>query len=198
MIDKDYDRIFAKLKKNSIGVSKRVKNKRIKIKASLKRGVATFLSIMTVASMAGCGLLKQYDPEKHKTSKSWNITDTWNGYTYDEINNYEEARLDKVLSDYNMTDYTKNGYKRSYNYTAKDYMNVVELDETYMHGFYHMTDSYTVNQFCISQGYKNFEDYLGKNGYTNSDGKTDINKWIADDLEIMSKMMDSREVGKTK
>ena len=198
-MEKDYKNIFEKMKAKSIGTNKRVKNKKIKIKARLKKPLAGLMAVIALASVIGCGALKQHDPGKrNQTSYSWKSDDTWSGYTYNQINAFEEERLDKVLNSYNMTDYTKDGYKRSYNYTAKDYMKVTELDETYIHGFYHMTDSYTVEQFCISQGYQNLNDYLVKSGYTDSEGKEDINKWIADDLEQMGKMMASREVGKSK
>jgi len=197
---KDYKSIFEKLKQKSIGKDKRVRNKRTKIKATLKKSVAVLVSVMSAATIVGCNLSnkKSNNSSKNETKIVQTVDKEWNGYTYYEITNYECNRLDETLSINGLTDYELNGGNRVYNYTANDYSKVHELNESYVRSFYLMTDSNTVDQFCISQGYQNFSDYMMKNGYTNSDGSNNISDWYENDLEVMSKIMESREVGKTK
>ncbi len=194
---KDYKNIFEKMKAKSIGINKRVKNKRIKIKATLKRSIATFLTILAASSMVGCNV-KNNEKNSTKSSTSYSMDKEWNGYTYDEITNYELKRLDETLSSNGLTEYEMKGGNRVYNYTAQDYGKVPEFNDSYVRSFYIMTDSNTVDQFCMSQGYQNFTDYMDKNGYINSDGSKDISKWYDDSLEAVSKKMSFREVGKTK
>lgn len=194
---KDYKNIFEKMKAKSIGINKRVKNKRIKIKATLKRSIATFLTILAASSMVGCNV-KNNEKHSTKSSTSYSMDKEWNGYTYDEITNYELKRLDETLSSNGLTEYEMKGGNRVYNYTAQDYGKVPEFNDSYVRSFYIMTDSNTVDQFCMSQGYQDFTDYMDKNGYINSDGSKDISKWYDDSLEAVSKKMSFREVGKTK
>lgn len=194
---KDYKNIFEKMKAKSIGINKRVKNKRIKIKATLKRSIATFLTILAASSMVGCNV-KNNEKHSTKSSASYSMDKEWNGYTYDEITNYELKRLDETLSSNGLTEYEMKDGNRVYNYTAQDYGKVPEFNDSYVRSFYIMTDSNTVDQFCMSQGYQNFTDYMDKNGYINSDGSKDISKWYDDSLEAVSKKMSFREVGKTK
>ena len=185
------------MKSKSIGTDKRVKNKRVKIKGNLKKSLAALLSVISISTMVGCNV-KSNEKNSTRTSTSYSMDKEWNGYSYDEITSFECKRLDETLSLNGLTEYEVKGGNRVYNYTAQDYAKVPEFNDSYVRSFYIMTDSNTVDQFCLSQGYQDFTDYMTKNGYINSDGSNNISKWYDDELESMSKKMSFREVGKTK
>lgn len=200
MTEQEFKDIYEKLKNNSIGEEKKSSNKRIKVQATLKKGIAAFLSVFAISSMVGCGMHVKSNDEKDNNSvvSLWDINGTWNGYSYDQIVDFEENRVKEVLEINHMEDYTKEGHRRNYKYTADDYKKVIEFDESYIGGFYHLTDTYSLDQFCASRGYENFHDYLEKNGYTTEDGKDNLEKWQADNLEKISQKMKTREAVRTK
>ena len=188
MNEEDYLKIYEKCKNNSVGEDKKIKKNKTTITTNLKKTVATFIAILSMSSLIGCGINKNNSSIEPSTMY-WTIDETWNGYTYDQISKYEKSRI-----------YNKIGIDNVQNidmYTTNDFINI-GFNESYLLGFYLYFDENIVTEFCKSIGYENLNDYLIKNNYMDKDNNPVVDMWVADALENSSELMLSREVGKTR
>lgn len=180
--------VFNKMKENSIGTTKKAKSTRKRISVTLKKSVATMLTILTAATFVGCNSKnknKDYTKETYSIN-SMTLDDQFNGFTYDEIVSYEKNRVDELMTSYDLTDYTIINGKREYNYTVDDYKNMYALNDSYLRGFTYLTTDKTVNDITNVLGYENLADYMEKKGYKSDD------EWLYDDLNNISYMMSLR------
>lgn len=183
-----YLQMYDNLKNKSIGNNKRVKKNKKTVKAILKISIATMLSTMALASFVGCtSISREYNPEDYKI-----VIDTYSGYKPSEIINYEKLRVNDIMQAYGMEDYSIDGIRKNYHYSSSDYEKIIELDETYIHGFYMYSDMNTVTEVCKSLGYDNLTDYLIKNNYVDENGMPSEAKWEEENLEKIGSIMDGK------
>ena len=191
MSKEELDRIYENAKENSIGPEKKSSAKREKKTVAMKITIGALAAILAISGLTGC-VQKTIQPTPNEsTSISENIEykNEYNGYSDVEIGIYERLRLGDLLEANGFTDYTMDGQKKSYNYSAEDFKKIEELDETYLYASYIATTKETFMNILTSLGYENLEDFLIKNEYVDENGKGSIYVWCIKNMEEMSLIM---------
>lgn len=184
-MDKD---IYINLKENSIGSKKKCPNTRTTKKLSLKIP----LSIVTAALLSTCaiGIKTSINNNEEKTTNTKiEYTYDYYGYSTNEIYCYEKLRSSNLLKDNGFTDYTIVDNKVDYKYTAEDYKQIEDLNETYLYGFYIYTNEKSINEISKALGYNDLKDYLISNNHIDENGKESITEWRIHDLGVIGKIM---------
>lgn len=211
MKEDKYKQMYKKLKESSIGKHKKCRANRFKQHVTLKVALSTILATLCATCIVGC---KNNNNHYNKNNNSnhttyvteYNNTNSYsvsnNTYSPSEISRYQKLRVNELMTNYDMTDYTKdpdNNRRRIYNYTSDDYKKIKELDETYIYGFYLLADTNTVDNVCDALGYSNLYSYLTVNNYVDGQGEPDVEKWYdANTITINNIMIEQSEKGKTK
>ena len=191
--------IYVQLKENSIGPEKKCKYNKKTVGTILKSSVLSLTALLCCSGIVGCKKhsmnqkpTNNVDVTKNELSETEKSTKY--NYTEREIKLYEKTRTLKLLESNNMNEYTFNEktMRREYAYTATDYLKIIELDDTYLLGFYNLADTYTVTEVCKALGYENLNSYLISTGYNNN-GNPDKISWLVDSLDDISKMMYAEE-----
>lgn len=186
-MERDYKEIYENMKKNSIGPDKKCKNIRIKKEAILK--IALPIVMTTLITSCCTGLIKNHKEQRNESSYSY----TLNGFTRGDITCYEQLRVNDLLLENGFIDYNVIDNKKDYKYTKEDYEKIEDLDETYLYGFYITTTKNTTDEVSKALGYNNLNDYLNQKGYIKEDNQIDMNKWINEDNEKISKIMENEQ-----
>lgn len=207
----EYQKMYEQLKKSSIGTHKRCHAKRFKQRVTLKVALSTILATLCATCIVGC---KNNNNHYNKNNNSnhttyvteYNNTNSYsvsnNTYSLSEISRYQKLRVNELMTNYDMTDYTKdpdNNRRRIYHYSSDDYKKITELDDTYIYGFYLLADTNTVDNVCDALGYSNLYTYLTVNNYVDDKGSPSVDKWYdANTIVIQNIMSEQSEKGKTK
>lgn len=173
------DKIYKKTIENSVGREKKcfyVKN----IKNSINKvAIETLVLVFIASSLMGCTgqfVKNNNDNINLDVTESYTFVKEFEHSSY-EITMYQVNRVYDLLNSYNLNDFSYNGNKKHYNYTSEDFKKIKELDESYLYGFYLVSDRETLNEVCISLGYNDIKDYLIKNNYVDKDNNPDVNVW---------------------
>lgn len=186
--------LFEKLKKSSIGKDKKVKNDRVK--KVVKKAVHT-IAVLTIAMacLAGCS---QGKSNTNTQTSSIPSTSQSTRYSESDIRSYEMLRTIDMFDNNNLTDYTLINGERSYNYTASDYKNIKELDESYVHGVFEVCNEQTTNNICEALGYEDLDNYLEVKGFKNGE-KISYTDWNNYNNQMISEIMSEDSLdGKSK
>jgi len=191
---------YQKILQNSVGREKRSKFKLYSQKVILKVALSVLTLTLVAYGLAGC---KSYQPNidsnNNKPTYSTEETkddDKYNGFSILEIITYRKLRTETLLYHSDCNEYVLNGNKRSYNYKAEDFQKIEGLDETYLYGFYSLTDDSTFTEILKALGYSTLDEFLIQNKFVNRDnGKPDINMWIEFDLIQISEIMNNLTPG---
>ena len=173
MSEEELKEIYENARKNSVGRDKVSSAIRYKTQAVLKKSMAVVLTLFIAMGCAGCGIA-------HNTSVTNNDTrierdysymeDEESGYTAAEISVYEKLRAMDLMDDNNMDDFDVGNGVRDYHYVASDYADVEGLDESYLYGFYILTNEEDANEMAIALGYKSLDDYMIQNNDERNNG----------------------------
>lgn len=154
-----------------------------------KQIVAFVLITALFCTMSGCPLIKTDSTEPVEETKWVSYTNTYNGYKDHEIGAYERLRAKDLLEDCGFTDYSMEGSKRHYNYSAEDFRSVEELDETYLYALYVICDEETFETVLVALGYENLADFLTRMNYVDDEGNPSLLVWSITDMELISGIM---------
>lgn len=207
-----YQKLYEQLKKSSIGKNKRCRANRFKQHVTLKVALSTILATLCATCVVGCkNNSHHYNKNSESNSTTYvteynndtnNYSSSNNTYSLSEISRYQKLRVNELMTNYNMTDYTKDpedNRKRIYNYTSDDYKQIQELDDTYIYGYYLLADTKTVDNVCDALGYSNLYTYLTVNSYVDEQGSPSVEKWYdANTITIKGIMNEQAEKGKSK
>ena len=185
----DKESILEKMRNNSIGREKRTTNKFSKRKVILNVAMSTILSIVLSVSMIGCAKEPTVEDKATIQQEYSQIYEDYGIQTRD-IQPYEVERVENVLEDNGLIDYTMNEDNlRDYHYKAEDYAAIDVLDETYLRAFYSIASDESVDEMAKGLGYDNLNDYLSEKGFLYKNGKIDGQTWAAYDSIEMAKIM---------
>lgn len=211
MKEQTYQKMYEQLKKSSIGNHKRCRAKRFKQRVTLKVALSTILATLCATCIVGCKNNNNHYNKNNNSNHTTYVTEYNNTNNYSVSNNtyspsetsrYQKLRVNELMTNYDMTDYTKdpdNNRRRIYNYSSDDYKKITELDDTYIYGFYLLADTNTVDNVCDALGYSNLYTYLTVNNYVDDKGSPSVDKWYdANTIVIQSIMSEQSEKGKAK
>lgn len=199
MEPKDLQRIYDKTLENSVGIEKKCPFKKTFKNVVIKVATVTLLLTFMASSLTGCmGNIKNLNPTEETqitSSDSQNQNDDIkiNGFEPYYIFNFERARVFELLEAYNLTEFEFVSAKRDYKYTSEDYKKIIELDESYLYGFYVTTTRETLNEVCKSLGYENIEDFLNTKGYVDKNGKPSVSAWYDHNIQEITSIMEEAQ-----
>ena len=180
------EELFNKIKENSIGSNKKSSNKFTK-KSISKNIITTLMTVFIATSIVGCA--KTDDVNSLMTEIEYYAVDEQYGYSETELKKYAMERLDAILEEHNLNDYTKDQDKlRDYNHTADEYSMINGLDDTYVYTFYSISNDRSVEEFVKGLGYTDFNDYLTKHNYLKEDGNINLRKWHQEHIINLAKI----------
>jgi hypothetical protein len=184
------EELFNKLKENSIGPEKRIQ-KRFTKKSISKKVFLSLISLFIAISMTGC--IKDNNTNSIFTDSAYfSIYDDY-GYTDSELEDFGIDRLDKLLDDNNLNNYTKENRLREYNNTHDQYSMIEGLDESYVLSFYAVSSKESTEEFVKGLGYDSLNDYLEKHHYLKEDGKTNMRKWYRENTVNLAKLKNEED-----
>lgn len=190
MDPKDLQKIYDRTLENSVGNTKKCRYKKTFKYVIMKVALITLLMTFVASCMVGCfNDYKAKNTNFAQSVETFDENESLNGFSTYQISTYQNLRLYDLLEAYDFTDYTVDGSKKDYHYTAEQYSQIKELDETYLYAFYTQTTPSTLTAVCKALGYENLEDFLLDNGYVDEDGKPNINVWYKKNKVEMSKIM---------
>ena len=206
MNNKDYEDIYNRLKENSIGSDKICEDKRYKRQCKLNKTIA-----LLMCTLATCAVVRSYSKSINMTPVNIHNeatvqieTDTYKPvyfieYDYDiyEMTIIEMKRLDSLLEKSGLTEYTRDGKLRNYNYTVADYQKIEGLDESYISAFSCVANEKSLNEFLKVFGYENIESYVRSKGFVDNKGNVDITSWEINCLNELGQQL-AKEAGETK
>ena len=122
---------------------------------------------------------------------SWgeSLTEEESEFSIYEISVFQQERVKALLEKNKLTDYTVENGRRHYSHTAEDYAKILELDETYLYGFYTLTSRATLDEVCKALGYTDIKDYLIQKQYVDSEGNPDVHVWYKQNKKDMIVIM---------
>lgn len=188
MNSNDENKKYLKLKNNSIGSNKRSNGKRRIIFGDLKKSTKLMYTVFKFACITSCSIISE---PMDKVSAFTDSKGEYNGYSYSDIAHFETNRVYELMDNYELDEYSLEDGKRVYNYDSKVYKKIPQIDDSYLYGFYLISDTNTMNQISISFGYKDFEDYIHSNGFKSEE------EWIENSLNDISIIMQNKK-GTTK
>lgn len=167
MNDDKFLSIYNKLREESIGNTKRCNYKSKGKIQILKRAFLSITALLCCAGAVGCNKINE-QPKSivESESQSFESSDLeCNGYQYSRILTFSKIRSKELLDNNGLTEYyfDTDSLTSIYSYTATDYEKIDGLDESYIFGFYNLSDHNTVDEVCKALGYEGFYDYLNTN-----------------------------------
>ena len=162
-----------------------------------KTTVVAFLSVaMLCTACIGPGQSNHNEKSSSEIEAEYKfLIDDESGYSADEVGVFEKLRAMDLLNENQMFDYERKTLQRDYHYTAEDYAKIKGLDETYLYGFYILSNEEDANEMVKALGFENLDDYMIQKGYVDEDGNPSRDEWCKADIVIMRKIMVS-EFGK--
>lgn len=195
MSDEKLKEMYNNTLKNSVGIDKKCKFKKVLKNVKTKLTLVSLILIFLSSGLVGCN---QNDYSYNNSNSNKLTTSYTTVVSNDSINNefgeyetlkYQRIRLYELLDSYKMDDYSIVNLRRNYNYGVEDYKNIKELDESYLYMFYVDTTLDNVQTVCQALGYENLDDFMIKNEYVNKEGKPDVNVWHRKNKENINKLM---------
>lgn len=186
------EKIYKKTLNNSVGREKKCFYAKNIKKTVNKIALQTLILVFIASSLMGCTaqLAKNNDLNNTNLNESENYTTVveFEHGAY-EITMYQVNRVYDLLNSYNLNNFSYNGNKKHYNCSSEDFMKIEELDESYLYGFYLVSDRETLNEVCKVLGYEDIKDYLVKNNYVDKDNNPDVNVWYEYNKANIDKIM---------
>lgn len=181
------EKIYNKVKENSIGKEKKSSSKRLK--RQVRFAVTTSA---LVATLAASFFFSSQQQEEKVTPKE--IQMEYDGYDIGELSIYQGIRVFDLLDDYGFTDYDGSGYDRNYHYTAEDFKRLKGIDENYLYGFYCVTSVQNFKDVLSGAfDYDSFDHYLLDRNYVDEKGQPDIAKWSAASKQEMADILNEKK-----
>ena len=185
MTEEEKNNIFNNLKNKSIGNNKKVKANFIKTKVLIGVSVLTTIATMLTACSINFSNEKENNSIGHQKIEYLEE----NGITSTELISFEKLRTISLLNENNLNNYTETSAGRHYENTYTDYMKVSDLDDSYIHGFYLLSDDESVDEMCKGLGYSDFEDYMKKNNYVDENNNIDKEIWNYENMKVVVPIM---------
>ena len=89
-----------------------------------------------------------------------------------ELNSTYIYEAEDIYQKYNLSTYEE--------YTVEQYKAIPDINEDNLIGFHEMLSKKEFEKVVQSLGYESFDDFLVKNGYTDSSGKPSPYKWTSE------------------